>query len=151
EVTQARARVANREETILILQRRVQDVENQLRLLVGETKFSVNGPALETIELGAAPDLTVDAASDLKKAYDLRPDYQSARLGVAIDRAYLAQAWNQLLPRVDFVGSYGYGGVNRDFRTARDQVRDEDARSFSTGLVVRVPLTFTAERGRARA
>jgi outer membrane protein len=151
EVIQARARVANREEAILILQRRVRDVENQLRLLIGNTTFAVDGPPLETVELADAPNITVNAAADVKKAYELRPDYQAARLGVAIDRANNALAQNQLLPRVDFVGSYGYSGVNRDFRTARDQVRDEDARSYSAGVVVRVPLTFAEGRGRARA
>jgi len=68
-----------------------------------------------------------------------------------IDRAKNAAAQNALLPRLDFVGSYGYGGSSRDFRTARDQVRDEDARSYSAGMVVRIPFAFAEGRGRARA
>ncbi len=151
EVVQAHARVANREEQILLAERAVHDTENQLRLLIGETNFPVDGPALETAELPLASEVAVDAATDVKKAYDLRPDYQAAKLGVTIDRANNSLAQNQLLPTVNFVGSFGYGGMNRDFRTARDQVRDEDARAYSAGLVVRLPLTFTEGRGRARA
>jgi outer membrane protein len=151
EVTQARARVANREETILFAERSVHDIENQLRLLIGDTAFSVNGAPLETVKLAAAPEIAVDPAADVKQAYELRPDYQAARLGVAIDRANNTLAQNQLLPRVDFVGSYGYSGLDRDFATARSQVRNEDARSYSAGVVVRIPLTFTEGRGRARA
>ena len=151
EVTQARARVASREETILFAVRSVHDIENQLRLLIGDSAFTVDGAALETVELTAATEITVDPAADVKKALESRPDYQAARLGVAIDRANNTVAQNQLLPRVDFVGSYGYSGLDRDFATARAQVRSEDARSYSAGLVVRIPLTFTEGRGRARA
>ncbi len=151
DVTQARARVANREESILIAERSAHDVENQLRLLIGEAAFTVDGPPLAITELPAAPDIAVDPAADLKHAYELRPDYQAARLGIAIDRATSASAQNALLPRLDFVGSYGYGGLDHDFATARGQVRDQDARSYSAGMVVRIPLTFAEGRGRARA
>ena len=151
DVTQARARVANREEEILVASRAVRDIENQLRLLIGEKNFPLDGPPVPTAQLAPAPDIAVDAAADLRTAYDQRPDYQAARLGIKISRANNDLAWNQLLPRLDFVGSYGYGGLDPNFRTARDQVRDEDARVYSIGMVVRVPLTFTEGRGRARA
>jgi outer membrane protein TolC len=151
DVTQARARVANREEALLIAQRAARDVDNQLRLLLGQATFAVDGAQLEIVPLAPAPDITVDAAADLNRAYDLRPDYQAARLGVSISRATNEQAQNALLPRVDFVGSYGYSGLDRNFATARAQVRDEDHRSYSAGVVVRVPLTFMEGRGRARS
>lgn len=151
DVTQARARVANREESILFAERSVRDVENQLRLLVGDTAFQVEGGGLDTVELAPAAGITVNAAADLKRAYELRPDYQAARLGLKIDRANEMLARNQLLPEVDFVGSYGYRGLDADFRTARSQVREQDARSYAAEFVVRIPLTFSEGRGRARA
>ncbi len=151
DVTQARARVANREETILIAERSVHDVENVFRQLLGETKFPLDGPPVPTAELAPAPDLSVDLGTDLKVAYDLRPDYQAARLGVVINRANSSFATNQLLPRLDFVGSYGYGGLDPNFSTSRSQVRAEDARVYSIGMVVRVPLTFAEGRGKARS
>lgn len=151
DVTQARSRVANREETILFAAQSQRDIENQLRQLIGETTFTAAGPDLPIVELAPAAEPAIDLAADLKRAYELRPDYQAARLGLAIDRANYSFAKNALLPRVDFVGSYGYGGLDPTFHTARDQVRDEEARAYSAGIVVRVPLTFSASRGRARA
>lgn len=151
EVVQAHARVANREETVLLAERQVRDVENQLRLLIGDTAFRTAGPDFEIVELAPAADMNVDPAADVKTALDHRPDYQGARLGVVIDRANNSAAQNALLPRLDFVGSYGYGGVSGTFRGARDQIRDEDARSFSAGLVVKIPFAFAEGRGRARA
>ena len=151
DVTQTRAQLATREEAVLFAERSIRDTENQLRLLIGDTGFGTSGPDFEIVELAPAADLSVDAAADVKKALELRSDYQAARLGLTIDRANNAAAQNALLPRVDFVGSYGYGGVSGNFRAARDQVRDEDARSYSAGMVVRVPLTFADGRGSARA
>ena len=151
DVTQARARAASREESILFAERSVRDIDNALRLLIGETLFPTTGPLLEITTLPPAPDIVVDAAADLKVAYDIRPDYQAARLGLKISRANQAFAQNQLLPRLDFVGSYGYGGLDPSFPTARSQVRDQDARVYSMGMQVRVPIFFAEGRGRARA
>ena len=151
DVLQARARNASREENVLIAERNAADLENQLRQLLGEMVYPVSGAPLEIEPLPPAPPVTVDAAADLKKAFELRPDYQAARLGVVRSRANRAFAKNQLLPRVDFVGSYGYSGMDRDFGAARRQVRDQDVRAYSAGIVVSIPLTFAEGRGRARA
>jgi outer membrane protein TolC len=87
----------------------------------------------------------------LKHAYALRPDYQAARLGVDKGRANAAAARNQLLPQVDFVGSYGYTGYDQNFAASRRQVADQDRRAYSAGVVVSVPMTFARGRGQARA
>ena len=113
--------------------------------------MTIRAAAVRNCELPPATDLTVNAADDARRAFDLRPDYQAARLGLAIDRASLAVATNSLLPRLDFVGSYGYAGFDPDFPAARQQVRDKEARAYSAGVVVRIPLTFAEGRGRARA
>ncbi len=151
DVTQARSRVANREEAILFSAQNVRDLENDLRRLIGNTAFTATGPDLAVVELAPAADPVIDLANDLKQSYDRRPDYQAARLGLAIDRANYSFARNALLPRVDFVGSYGHSGLDPNFRNARNQVRDEEARAYSAGVVVRLPLTFSEGRGRARA
>jgi outer membrane protein len=151
DVIQARASAASRDEAILLAEQSARDRENELRQLIGETAFMLSGPELELENLPPATPVTVDVASDLKRAFDLRPDYQAARLGVTRRRVSSTLAQNQLLPRVDFVGSYGYSGMDRDFATARRQVRNEDVRAYSAGVVMSLPLTFAEGRGRARA
>jgi len=150
-VTQAEARVANREEAILNAERNVRNIENQLRLLIGRSDFQSQGTRLAIVPLPPATPMNVSAAEDYQQALEARPDYQAARLGLNVNRFTHRYARNQLLPRVDFVGSYGYGGLEEKFRTSREQIRDRDARAYSAGLVVRVPLTFAQNRGRARA
>ncbi len=151
DVIQARARVANREEAILFAQRSVHKLENELRALLGESQFKPEADNLEIVLLPPAASLTVDPAGALNEALKLRPDYQSAKLGITIRRTLTTAAQNQLLPQVDFVGSYGYSGLDRSFAASRAQVRSNDNRAYSAGVVVTVPLTFAEGRGRARA
>jgi outer membrane protein TolC len=151
DVIQARSTAASRDDSILIAEQAARDRENELRQLVGETRFFIAGGQLEIDVLPPASPISVDVAADLKRAYDLRPDFQAARLGIVRRQASHAQAKNQLLPTVNFVGVYGYNGVDRDFATARRQVRGEDARAYSAGVEVSIPLTFAEGRGRARA
>lgn len=151
DVTQARARVAGRSESVLYSERALRDAENRLRLLLGEDRFAVNGPALDLAPLPPAPAAAISPADDLPKALNLRPDYQAARLGLKKSEINDTVARNQLLPRVDLVGSYGYAGLDRDFATARTQVRAEENRAYTAGVVVSVPLTLSEGRGRARA
>jgi outer membrane protein TolC len=152
DVTSARARVANREEAILIAERAARDAENALKQLVTDEK----GPRLLEQRLAIdplppAPIVVVDAAADFRLALEKRPDYQQARLVLQRDRLSSRYERNQLLPRVDLVGSYGYNGYDANRAISRRQVQDQDYRSYTWGVVVSVPLTFTTERGRSRA
>jgi len=152
DVTSARSRLASREENILIAERRVRDAENFLKQLITDERTpALLDYGLEIEPPLAPPSVPVDAATDFRLALEKRPDYQQARLFV--ERAAIGQrfARNQLLPRVDLVGSYGYVGLDRNEGTSRRMVRDEDHPAYSYGLAVSVPLSFTAERGRLRA
>lgn len=150
DVITARTQVAMREEAILLAEHQVRSTENTLRELIGEVSFPPGRPLLE-IEAPVAPDVAVKPAEDLQTALKYRPDYQAARLGIVIDRANDASARNGLLPQVDFVGSYGYNGLDSNFATSRQMVADHENRSYSAGVVVTIPLTFAQGRGRARA
>lgn len=151
DVTEAEARAAAREESILYAQRAVKDNENTLRQLIGEERFSTDAPPLNLAPLPTVVPITPHPAEDLRGAFDLRPDYQQALLGLTKFRVDESLARNQLLPRVDFVGSYGYAGLNQNFAAARAEVRDENNRAYSVGVVVSVPLTFSEGRGRFRS
>ncbi|MDI1335664.1 MAG: TolC family protein [Lacunisphaera sp.] len=152
DVMSARSRVATREEGILIAERQVRETENALKALISD----VHAPGLLgqriTIEPTApAPVVVVDATADFRVALEQRPDYQQAKLSLKREGINTRLQRNQLLPRVDLVGSYGYNGYDASLRTSRQQLRDEDYRAYSWGVVVSVPLTFTTERGRYRA
>lgn len=150
DVTSARARTALREQGVLVAERAVRDSDNQLRALMGESSFTNDGPLL-VIAPVPAPEINVQPAQDLQKAYALRPDYQQARFALDKSRYGAAAARNQLLPQVNFVGNYGYAGQGSSLAASRRMVADQDNRYYSAGVEVSVPLTFAAGRGKARA
>lgn len=152
DVTEARARVASREEAILVAERTVKEQENFLKQLITDERT----PALLAGDLTIAPptplpSLSPQPALDFQPSLDRRPDYQQALL--LVDRARVGRniRRNQLLPRVDLVASYGYNGLDADRSESRRQVEDRESRSYSAGAVVSLPLTWTTERGRYRA
>ncbi len=152
DVGLAESRAATRDESILIAARFVREAENALKQLISDD----NTPALLDRRLAVeppppAPVVVVDAAADFRTALDQRPDYQQAKLSLKRADINTRLQRNQLLPRVDLVGSYGYLGYDASLQTSRQQLHNEDYRSYSWGVVVSVPLTFTTERGRYRA
>jgi outer membrane protein TolC len=106
---------------------------------------------IEIEPMTTLPVTVVNAALDFQESLTKRPDYQQAKLALKRGDISFRLARNQLLPRVDLVGSYGYNGLDRDRETAQRLVRNEDHRSYGYGVQVTIPLTYTAERGRYRA
>lgn len=152
DVTSARSRVATREESILIADRQVLDSENRLKQLITDDRGpGLLGQHLRIEPPPPAPIVVVDAAADFRTALEKRPDYQQAKLGLQRSDLNRRQQLNQILPRVDLNGSYGYNGYDTLSAVSRQQVRHEDYNAYSFGVSVSIPLTFTTERGRYRA
>jgi outer membrane protein len=152
DVTSARSRVASREEAILISAHQVSVAENVLKQLISDTKTpGLLSQHLEIAPPPTAPIVVVDAAADFQTALEKRPDYQQTKLALKRDGIISRLQRNQLLPRIDLVGSYGYNGSGTSFNASRQQVQNEDYRNYSLGVVMSVPFTFTTERSRYRA
>lgn len=151
DVNSARARVASNEEGIHAARQYVDTTENALKALISDDKSLHLLDWHVEIEIPTElPAAIVNPALDFQMALKKRPDYQQAQLNLKRSDLNYRYQRNQLLPRVDLVGSYGYNGLDRDRDTAQRMVRSEDYRSFTYGLQVTVPLTFSGERGRYR-
>jgi outer membrane protein TolC len=151
DVIQARAQAAGAEEQVITSVRAVRDAENQLRRLLGADHFEANGPEIDLAPLPDVVSITANPAADIKAALLRRPDYESSRQVLYKLKAARSLANNQLLPRVDLVASAGYNGLGTTYPSTWEQVRQDQNRSRSIGVVVSVPLTFTESRGKARA
>lgn len=146
----ARAYMAELDEPLIIAERGVRDAQNSLREVIGSDVFYEDEPlfVLGPIEL---PEVTIDRHADLRKALEMRPDYQIARLGIVQSKARESAARNAILPQVDFVGGYGYNGSSALFSASRQMVEDHQNPSVSAGLTVTIPFTFAVGRGNLRA
>ncbi|MBA4138847.1 MAG: hypothetical protein C0518_16200 [Opitutus sp.] len=152
DVTSARARLANRTEGILNTQRLLREAENNLKALISDERtMALHDWHLDIEPMTTLPVTVVNAPLDFKESLTKRPDYQQALLNVKRAKIGFGYQRNQMLPRVDLVGSYGYAGLDSSRETAQRLIRNEDYRSYSWGVQVTIPLTFTTERGRYRA
>jgi len=151
DVTLARSRLAGREDGILQARQGISESENALKALITDDRTTRLLDWQIEIELPSIPPVAmVDPAADFVQALKQRSDYQQALLNVKstdINRRYLR---NQLLPRIDLIGRYGYNGYDTDRSVSQRMVRNNDYRAYSYGMEVTVPLTSTAERGRSR-
>jgi len=150
DVTTARFNVASQQEAILVSERTVRDRQNQLRELIGDDVFLEDEPLFVLAPM-QVPDVSVNLRADLARALAQRPDYLQARLGIAKNRAVEAAARNAVLPELDFVGGYGYNGLGSTLSASRAMVEQRDNPSYSAGLQVTIPLTFSVGRGNLRA
>jgi len=152
DVTSARARLASKEDGILQALQGIKESENALKALISDDRTARLLDWRIEIELPSLPPVAlVNPSADFAEALKKRPDYQQALLSVRssdINRRYQR---NQLLPRVDLVGSYGYNGYDTDRSVSQRMVRNSDYHAFSYGVQVTVPIASTSERGRYRA
>jgi len=152
EIISAKARVATREEAILNAEHHVRIAENALRQLISDkTDATLLSDSLLPAPLTLEMSQEIKPAEDFRSALENRPDYRMAELGVRkgeLDRSF---SKNQALPRVDFVGSYGYAGVGYDYAGSRSDLRTKDFGNFSTGVVLSIPLGAVSERSRLRS
>ena len=152
EVTSARAGLASREDGILQARQAIADGLNQFKALITDDRTArLLNWQIEIEEPMLLPVALVNPAQDFMVALKLRPDYQQAALAVKRNDISHRYQLNQLLPRVDLVGRYGYNGYDTNQSVSRRMVRENDYRAYSYGLEVTVPLSSTAERGRSRA
>jgi outer membrane protein TolC len=152
DVLSAQARVANREEYVIKAEQSVKVAENALKQLISDERNADFFAWRIIIEpLPPAPIEVIDAATGFRNALVNRPDYRRAAL--TVDKSGLDHRYqrNQMLPRVDLNGSYGYNGAGPDFSTSRTDARSQNYVASSAGVSVSVPITFSTERGRARA
>lgn len=151
DVTSARARLANRAEGILSAERLVRESENAFKALISDERtMKLHDWRIAIEPMTVLPVALVEPALDFQESLKKRPDYQQALLNVKRSKINQSYQRNQLLPRIDLVGSYGYNGLDGSRETAQRLVRNEDHRAYSYGVQVTIPLTFTTERGRYR-
>lgn len=140
DVLEARSRAARRETTLIRARRAYLDAQNELiRILYG----SVDTKLGRKLALEVPPEANLTPAeieAYQASAYDLRPDFQQARLTLEQRKISLAFERSQSLPQLDLVASYGLNGLDSSFGGSWDNVTDGNSDSYSVGAVVSIPL-----------
>jgi outer membrane protein len=151
DVDQARAKVAGREEAILIDRHNVETAKNRLKQLIYDSGRALLKSELEIEPPPPSASENVNTDSDLATAFSLRPDYQEAHLNVEENNLNARYARNQLLPEIDLVANYGFNGQGDTFSASRSDLLNHHQPNYGAGLQVTIPLTFIQGRAQVRA
>jgi outer membrane protein TolC len=152
DVTQAEAGVAEREEAVILAERRIRDGENTLKRLVLGNVREWQGQTLVPGELPVAAAVAVDAAASIRTALQNRPDLLATRAALAQRGILEGYRRNQLLPAVDVQLSGGLAGRDEDNfgRLTADQLGGRYP-AWGVGVTVSIPLGNQTERAKWQA
>ncbi|MFV0337256.1 MAG: TolC family protein, partial [Chthoniobacterales bacterium] len=146
DVVQAQADLASREERLLVAQRSVLDNQNFLKQLItddvaGFLNILIRiSPPPSTV--GYEPNLN----RDLPVAFDIRPDYRQSIIDIQKRNINLVFTRNQVLPRLDLVGSLGLNGLDSNLGDSISGVGQNNF-AWSVGAIFSVPIPNRSARG----
>ncbi len=146
DVTEARAEVAAREEGVILAQRTILDNENLLKQLVSTDMIEMLETSVEIVP-PPSPRFVADVRHGVADALALRPDYRQALLDLEQRHIRVALQKNQLLPRIDLMGSIALLGLENDFGTSLAHIGNRDQTAWSAGVTFSIPLGNREARG----
>jgi outer membrane protein TolC len=148
EVVQAETGVAQREEEVIVARSLVENAEDNLKRLLNLPKDAEEWKMrIEPTDRPVIVEKEVDLLSQLKMAFERRPDYK--RSLVVIENAAINEqfARNQLLPSVDLNGEYQFRAVDSEFHGAFDDIERGTSPSWLLGATAEYPIGNRAARG----
>lgn len=143
DLLQAQARVAERENAVIVARSAIIDAQDQLLVLLN---WDPEGEQwTRPIAPTDSPDeYDLDAAFDdqllVSEALQRRPDHRATELGVDVAQINRDVARWQRLPQLDLVGEYGFSGLGDDNGEAFDRVTENNYEDSMIGAEFRYPL-----------
>jgi outer membrane protein len=141
QLSQANASIEARRSTLIGAKAHVRDLSDQLKQLMNDPDMPVSSPVLvlpanEPMEEPVHFDLTDQINTALENRFEL------GEAQLKIDSADVARkfAQNQLLPKLNAVGSISFGGVNNDFGGATGGEFASDELNYAIGLNLEIPI-----------
>lgn len=168
-VLEAQADVARREAELIRVERAVATLRDSLRALVNAPQEEADAVILiDPTEQPEIQPYPLDVDASLRRAREERPELAAAELQVRVAGLNLKAAENQLLPRLDAVGSIGLNGLSGDqvplptpgqepievapsafaggYRDALELMFDGRFYSYLAGVVLEIPIANAAAR-----
>ncbi|HYR57666.1 MAG TPA: TolC family protein, partial [Chthoniobacteraceae bacterium] len=122
------------------------DNENLLKQLVSTDMIEMLETHVE-IEPPPSPRFIEDVRRGVADALALRPDYRQALLDLEQRHIRVALQKNQLLPRIDLMGSIALLGLENDIGTSFARIGSRDQTAWSAGVTFSIPLGNREARG----
>jgi outer membrane protein TolC len=141
EILQAQVGLASREEEVLIAKNAMKDAEDKLRQVLN--LMDTWGKDEKTIIPKDTPvfcEQQVSLLETIEAAIKNRPEYKQAQTDLENKRLALKVARNQMLPMLNFEGSYGLNGIADSYHGGIDELSTGDDYSWHVGINFQFPL-----------
>ncbi len=167
-VLESEAEVARREANLVRAENLERVARNNLSTLINSRNAEGEDVvALEPIDRPKLTEYEIDTRSSFERAITTRPELIAARLDVNSRALMEKAAQNQLLPRLDFVGSFGLNGlggedagpifigdiqinadprVDNGYNSALNLLTDGRFYQYGAGVQIEVPLNNAAAK-----
>lgn len=151
EVLQAKAGAATRMGDLVSAQTAIANADDILKDLIGMQNRELYSP--KSIVPTTRPGV-VTTRWDLDESIDAalrnRPEIHAAELQTEIAKIEVDRSRNAKRPQLDISSSYGRSGRSFDLQESLRDVRDQEGRSFSVGLIGSIPIKNRSARGTYR-
>jgi len=167
EVQEAETAVASRQEQVVSARQQAKNIGSVLKNILQIKPDSPLYPlVLHTGELSAAVEKCPAREEALSRSLKNRPDYLQKIIEVKNKDVVLKYSKNQLLPRLDLIGTFGLNGLSGDatmisfsgqsskspfgggYADSLDHLADADGYEWLVGLTIEIPLGNRADRSR---
>jgi outer membrane protein TolC len=143
EILVAESSVASREEAVIVSEKGVRDVEDQLGNLIG--LWSGSRPFSGRIRPTDHPveEAILEDPNDLlKSALKNRAEIAAAEYTIENGATSVKMAENQLRPSLDFIGVLGPSGIGGQSSDSFEQLASRDFYRWEAGLLLTVPIGY---------
>jgi outer membrane protein TolC len=145
---QSEAAVSARQADLIAAQRNLDFLENALKQLLSDNFTAWNKQRLEPTDGLAAERQLFDLQDSWAKAFEYRPDYLQAKLGLENQGIQLKYDHNQLYPQLDVFATYGYNGSGTELANSFNDLKGRDQPFYSYGGRLVIPLGNGSARNR---
>ncbi|MFH1779121.1 MAG: TolC family protein [Candidatus Omnitrophota bacterium] len=140
DLLEAQNGVAKREDELLAVERSLKLAEDNLKYvtnIIDEPElWNARIEPLDTLNFEATD---VDLVESLKQAFEYRPDYEAAKIELMNQDIRIKLKENDLLPRIDLVGSFGLNGLDENYLDALKNEAEGKYRDWSAGVKISFP------------
>jgi len=141
QVKQAESAVESRDSALVLAEKIVRDVQDQLGVLLGDPQINALGKyrIVPTTPFAEGP-ATFNVRDQLAAALKHNPTLAQGRLAIQAAGIQVKVAKNEMLPRLDLIASSGFQGMAGSKAVAGKELTSTDYTSYTVGLEFEYPI-----------
>jgi len=147
DVVQTEVTVAQREQDIILAEGQIGTAEDQLKRLLNVRNLPDWQRPIITTDLPTEEPISISVEDGMQQALQTRPEVRKALIDIQSKGLTLVYNKDQLKPRLDLAGSYGYAGLGAkatsedlSYGDALSNIFDRNYPTWTVGLFFSIPI-----------